>query len=145
MVSYNYYLLTITTRGAVYTTPYELYAHYCKLYRTKETEFSDLRVFEYSDEGRLHFHTIVISRKYFPPLLKNKSDRVFSHFQLFPSTEYNNIRDYILKQVPDSNIQNNIFKENLLSHKNCFNRGRFLYQYQDQKIFYNKHPIHVDA
>lgn len=136
-MNYNYYLLTITTRGREYTTPSELLSHYNKLKKScKLTEFSDLRVMEKS--SRLHLHTIVVSQKKFPAMLKNKTSRVFSHFQEFHHSDYNKIRDYILKQVPNRNVQNEILSMNLLENENCFDNKKF-----QTTLLYNCHPIKV--
>lgn len=136
-MNYNYYLLTITTRGKEYTTPSELLKHYEKLKRTcKGTEFSDLVVMEKS--SRLHLHTIVVSIKEFPEMLKNKTSRVYSHFQEFHHSDYNKTRDYILKQVPTRSVQNFILAHNLLENENCFNNKKY-----QNTMKCNRHPIRL--
>lgn len=138
MKKYNYYLLTIKTRGAAITELYELYDFYLKLKsKLTETEFSDLRVFEYAKD--LHFHTIVISTKDFPEMLKNRKARVYSHFKKFPPEDYDNIRNYLLKQVPDRDEQISILRD---YHLSKFNYWSNQCDYENLQ-YYNFHPIKV--
>lgn len=122
----NYYLVTIKTRGERFTHPSELMEYWKKAKREfRNTEWSDLRVMEYPDTptGRLHLHTIAIVKRgyyYTKHLKKLNTNRVYMHFKEFKSCDYDKVRQYILKQVPDYNVQTSILKLNFLENINCF-------------------------
>lgn len=136
MCKYYYYLLTVKTRGSKITEPYELLHHYNQLKsKLKRTEFSDLIVLEYARD--LHLHTIVISQNKYPTLLKNKTSRVYSHFEEFDHSNYSKVHDYLLKQVPDKDTQTEVLHK---YHLSKFNYWSNKCDYHNMR-FYNLHPI----
>lgn len=139
-MNYNYYLVTIKTRGAPYTSASDLYTFYQKLKVTmKDTEFSDLRIYEKTKTERLHFHTICITRENIFRICKLvNTNRLYVHFKQFPSPDYDNIRNYLLKQVPNREVQQDLLAENLFLNENCFSNNK----YADLRI-YNLHPLRI--
>lgn len=143
---YNYYLVTIKTRGKVFTTPRELYEHWGKCKQEfKMSEWSDLRVLEYPDSGRLHMHTIVVIHnsiywKKILGLLNTK--RIYIHLKKFDHQDYDKIRQYLLKQVPDRPEQQKLLRLNLFQHVNLFNHSckDMIHEFRALDN-YNLHPI----
>lgn len=140
--SYNYYLVTIKTYGKSYTKADELYSFYNKCKRTFPlSEWSDLRVLEYPASGRLHLHTILIIDKKvrYSKIMKSlNTKRIYIHLKSFPHQDYNNIRNYLLKQVPNHSIQNDMLIENIMHHENLFIQGNNKIH---NELHYNRHPI----
>lgn len=114
----KYYLVTITTRGKLLHPLYEITNCYSKLLALMDgLEWSDLRVFEYA--GRLHFHTIAVDQgnTYLLKTIKKiNTNRVYSYFVSFPPEDYENVRKYLLKQVPNYQVQQQILEDHEYSY-----------------------------
>lgn len=120
----NHFLVTIKTRGTVYTTKDELDTFYdkCKQLFTAG-DWSSFKSYEMTNTKRLHLHTILLLPKkirWTKLLKKVNTSRIYIHLKSFPATDYDNVISYIYKQCKCPIAQNQILNENYYMHNYGF-------------------------
>lgn len=132
----KYYLVTIKSRGAPYTTREELdhFIRKCMLASPigEQLSWSSIEGYELPSTGRYHYHTIISASstwRYLKYIRNMCTKRMYIHLKEFDKSDYNKIVGYIRKDYVDNvnspyhyigDNQDDFITRNVWTHEDLF-------------------------